>query len=70
MAPIPYPGLKPSNVNKDAKYSIRTGDHGDHEVQLLYRLNAKERALLSTQDHSDLVEMVNEAKVFGNGSPG
>ena len=70
MTPIPYPGLKPSNVNKDAKYSIRTGEDGEHEVQLLYRLNAKERALLSTQDHSELVEMVNEAKLHGNGSPG
>lgn len=66
---IVYPGLAPSNVNKDAKYSIRT-DEGGWVVHLLYRVSDRERALLTTDAHADLVEMVNEVKTEVNGQPG
>lgn len=57
-----YPGNTPSNVAKDAKYSLRTGPSGGMEVQLVYRLNARERALLTTDRHEALVEQVNAVK--------
>jgi hypothetical protein len=64
-----YPGLVPSNVNKDAKYSVVTGD-GGWEVRLTYRISSRERALLTTADHGPLVEMVNTVKEEINGQPG
>jgi hypothetical protein len=64
-----YPGLAPSNVNKDAKYSIRTGANG-MEVQLTYRVSDRERALLSTDRHEPLVNMVNAVKTDVNGQAG
>jgi len=66
---IVYPGMNPSNVNKDAKYSIKTGD-GDWVVHLLYRVSDRERALLTTDRHAALVEMVNAVKTEVNGQPG
>ena len=66
---IPYPGNIPSNVSKDAKYSVVSGSDG-YEVRLVFRLSAKERALLTTNSHDGLVEMVNEVKVEVQGVPG
>jgi hypothetical protein len=65
----PYPWLTPSNVSKDAKYSIRNGRDG-WEVQLLFRVSSRERALLATAGHTELIEMVNDAKEAGTGAPG
>ncbi len=70
MASIEYPGYVPSNVNKDAKYSVKRGSHDDFEIQLVYRLDARERALLATQHHGELVEMVNAVKQEHNDVPG
>ena len=56
-----YTGNSPSNVAKDASYSVVTG-HDGWEVRLTYRLNSRERTLLTTADHDELVEMVNRAK--------
>ena len=64
-----YPGYIPSNVNKDAKYSVVNGPHG-YEVRLIYRLSAREEALLTTQQHGDLVAMVNAVKLEYNGREG
>jgi len=64
-----YPGLAPSNVSKDAKYSIRSGREG-YEVQLLYRVSSRERALLAHDGHQELVEMVNAIKEEVAGAPG
>ena len=66
---IPYPGLNPSNVNKDAKYSVVHGDEG-MQVQLRFELNHKEKAILTTDRHDALVEMVNSAKSAGGAAPG
>lgn len=70
MSPTLYSGLHPSNVNKDAKYSVVTGPSGVMEVRLVYNLGRGERALLTTEHHGELVEMVNRTKVALGGQPG
>ena len=55
-----YPGLAPSNVNKDAKYSVVSGE-GGYEVRLC-NASSREVALLTTGDHDELVDMVNTVK--------
>lgn len=69
MTLIEYRGNKPKAVKKAAKYHIKYSD-GDWVVQLQYVLNKTERALLTTDDHPDLVAMVNEVKEETNGVPG
>ncbi len=64
-----YPGYVPSNVNKDAKYSVVNGTNG-YEIRLIYRLSAREEALLTTEHHQPLVDMVNEVKLEHNGKEG
>lgn len=64
-----YPGRKPSNVNKDAKYTIKQGRNG-WEVNLVFRLNTREVALLSSDSHDALIDMVNTVKEAVNGVPG
>ena len=64
-----YPWLTPSNVSKDAKYSVRNGRDG-WEVQLLFRVSSRERALLATAGHADLITMVNDCKEAGSGAGG
>jgi len=66
---VPYPGNIPSNVGKDAKYSVGRED-GEFVVKLLYRMSARERELLTNDEHPELVEMVNRVKVQHNGTPG
>ena len=65
-----YPGLCPSNVNKDAKYSVVHGDNGNMEVRLIYRASSREKWLLTTDRHEPLVNMVNSVKVELTGTPG
>lgn len=67
---IVYPGYIPSNVARDAKYSVVYGSGGRMEVRLIYRVSAGERLLLTTDRHDELVDMVNAAKIEGNGDPG
>ena len=64
-----YPGYVPSNVSKDAKYSVVSGPDG-WEVRLIYRLSAREEALLTTKHHDRLVDMVNDVKLEHNGKEG
>lgn len=66
---IRYPGNVPSNVSKDAKYSVVSGNDG-WEIRLIYRLSSSERALVTTGSHPELVEMVNNAKIEGNAVEG
>lgn len=68
MPSLPYPGLIPSNVSKDAKYSVAGGPNW--EVRLVYRLNAGDRALLTTSRHDELVKMVNAVKIEHTGQAG
>ena len=64
-----YIGNIPSNVGKDAKYSVVSGDAG-YEIRLVYLLGATERRLLTTDAHQVLVAMVNKVKQEFNGQPG
>ena len=66
----PYPGNIPSNVGKDAKYSVRTGKSGTYMVTLRYWVDDRERALLATDAHQALVDLVNTVKNQHNGRPG
>src|SRR3954451_4702563 len=65
-----YPGKIPSNVNRDAKYSIIHEQGGEMVVQLIYRLGRNERALLTTGTHQRLVDMVNTVKEEAQRVPG
>lgn len=64
-----YPGLIPVNVNKDAKYSIATRSE-PHVVKLIFQVNSGERALLTTDQHQELVDMVDKVKIEHSGTPG
>src|SRR5262245_43361717 len=66
----PYPGKAPSNVNKDAKYSVKYDDQGGMCVRLVYRLGLREVALLTTSSHQPLVDMVNAVKQEAQGVAG
>lgn len=66
---VPYPGNVPSNVNKDAKYSVVSGRDG-YQVRLIVTLSRGVKELLTTDQHPELVEMVNEIKREYNGAPG
>jgi len=69
MTLIAYPGYAPSNVSREAKYSIKHGATG-MEVHLLYSVGPRERELLATSAHARLVVMVNAIKEEANGAPG
>ena len=53
-----YRGHVPSNVSKDAKYTVTASG----EVRLTYRIDARTKELLTTGAHPQLVEMVNAVK--------
>jgi hypothetical protein len=62
----PYTGLIPSNVNKDAKYTVSVS--GD--IRLVYYVSNRVRELLATNDHGALADMVNAVKTDISGVPG
>jgi hypothetical protein len=65
-----FTGNCPSNVNKDAKYSVRTRK-GQLVVALLYRTADGEEWHAATDEHDDLIEMVNAVKLaMGDSSNG
>jgi hypothetical protein len=64
-----YSGNLPSNVSKDAKYSVVRGSDG-WDVRLVYRLSSSERALVTTSSHPELVQLVNDVKEDVNGVAG
>ena len=63
-----FRGNVPSNVNKDAKYVVRRGEDGS-VISLTYSSEDDERWYVSTEEHSELAEMVNEVKTAVSGSP-
>jgi hypothetical protein len=65
-----YPGPNPSNVSKDAKYSVVSGPADGMVVRLVYRVSDRERELLTTEHHDRLVEMVNLVKIELSGQAG
>jgi mRNA-degrading endonuclease RelE of RelBE toxin-antitoxin system len=62
----PYNGNTSHGIAKDTRYTAKL----DGSVQLVYYVGRNERALLTTDAHSELVEMVNEAKRAGGGTAG
>lgn len=67
--PTPYPGYCPANVNKDAKYTVKS-KNGEWSVHLVYTVSAGVRELLTSTDHPALVDMVNAVKHQKNGVNG
>jgi len=67
---VPYPGRIPSNVSKEAKYSVRSAPGGAYAVRLVYAVGSGERELLTTDSHDVLVDMVNAVKVEAQGARG
>jgi hypothetical protein len=67
---LKYPGYAPSNVAKDAKYSVVHGTSGAHEVRLVYRVSNREKWMLTTDKHEPLVRMVNDVKNAMRSTPG
>ena len=50
----PYSGHCPSNIGKDAKYSMSAAG----EVRLTYHIDSRTRDLLTTDGHPTLAKMV------------
>jgi hypothetical protein len=63
-----FGGNCPKNVSKDAKYAIRS-DRGELVVALTYVSAIGERWFATTDDHPDLVEMVNRVKTQMGDAP-
>lgn len=61
---VEFEGNRPKNVSKDAKYAVRSGgqDYDDPVVQLHYVADNGEQWQPSTDEHPELVEMVNSVK--------
>jgi hypothetical protein len=58
VTPRRYTGLSPQRVSKDAKYTVTAGG----SIRLEFQESQRIRILLTTDEHSDLTEMVNEVK--------
>ena len=63
-----YQGNCPRSVSKDAKYVIRS-NKGKAVVAVTYRATNEERWLATTEEHPDLVLIVNDIKVGVGGFP-
>ena len=57
----PYNGNTAKAIGKDARYTVKL----NNTIQLTYSVNSAERALLTTDGHTELVALVNEAKQHG-----
>lgn len=64
-----YTGNIPSNVSHDSKYHVRRSTEG-WEIMVVYRLSDEEKALVTTNAHPRLVELVNGVKADYQGVPG
>jgi hypothetical protein len=63
-----YAGNCPKNVSRDAKYSVRSSPNGP-VVGLVYRTRDGEQWHPTTEEHPDLVEMVNAVKTTHGSAP-
>ncbi len=66
-----YPVFKgnwPTNVKKDAKYSIRTENNAP-VITIIYEGEDEEIWKPSTEDHPQLIKMVNDVKIAQGGQP-
>lgn len=66
---VPFRGNCPGNVSKDAKYSVRNAN-GKYVIGIYYRTNDGEIWYPISEDHSELVKMVNAVKIHFSGSAG
>ena len=57
-----FEGNCPRNVARDAKYSVRSGKSGS-VITLIYSTQDDERWYATTEEHPELVRMVNEVKL-------
>ena len=62
----PYRGNTSKGIGRETHYTVKL----DGTVQLLYSVGSNERALLTTDEHPELVALVNEAKRRGGSSQG
>lgn len=62
---LPYPWIEPSVVNREAKYRVTA----DGAVRLVYVVGQRERALLTTDSHPELVGMVQRVKTAHGEQP-
>jgi hypothetical protein len=63
-----FKGNCPRNVAKDAKYTVKSGK-GKPVIALTYNTGDDERWYITTEDHIDLVNMVNNVKLEVSGKP-
>lgn len=61
-------GNCPKNVAKDAKYRIKSGEKGP-VVALTFRTTDDERWYMATEEHPELVKMVNQVKLDAGQAP-
>ena len=66
---VRFEGNCPTNVSKDAKYTVRLED-GDYVVGLFFRSADGELWYPSNGEHPELVNMVNKVKNQYSGNPG
>ncbi len=69
MELIRFEGNCPHNVAKDARYMVRQ-QRGESVVALFYKNEHGERWYATTEQHLELVKMVNIVKVAASGNPG
>jgi mRNA-degrading endonuclease RelE of RelBE toxin-antitoxin system len=62
----PYRGNSSKGIGKETRYSVKL----DGTVQLVFAVGKNERALLTTDGHPELVELVNAAKRVGGSQGG
>ncbi len=60
----PYNGNTAKGIGKDARYTVKL----NNTIQLMYSVNSAERALLTTDGHTELLSLVNAAKQQGGAS--
>ena len=58
---VRFNGNCPSNVNKDAKYTVKL-EQGEYVVGIFYRSSDGELWYPTSGNHPELVEMVNKVK--------
>lgn len=67
-----FTGNCPGNVSKDACYSVSSSRSkpGEYEIRLLYRTDNGEQWNATTDEHPELVQMVNAVKMEQTYTPG
>ena len=66
MKPIPYTGCRPKVSGRAGRYHVNLDD----QVEAVYPVDRRIVEILTTEDHPDLVKMVNDAKLLGSKQAG